>query len=233
MKLVITCLAVLALVNVAYAYEGPDGMYHPDQVNLPEVRDAIYCQQFHSGWNAGNASSGFGSEMADDIPAALAGSEVGGVTFYVAQWGAGWQDFTGFIVNFYDNQCPPEQDPAYSFNIPWASLTVTTLYEGGWVVKQVDAILPESVTLTATMSIGGLVDQNWGQNAPFCGLCFTDDYAINGCGEGYWDGDNWGAPRWTPFSAYWGTQWDLAYCLEGGAVPAEESTWGTIKGLYR
>ncbi len=85
-------------------------------------------------------------------------------------------------------------------------------------------------TLGSTSSVGGVVDQNWGQNPPYCGLVFCD--AIAGC-EGYWAGDYWGFPRWSPFSAYFGYGLDLGYCLGSGPVPTQDSTWGKVKSLYR
>jgi len=49
----------------------------------------------------------------------------------------------------------------------------------------------------------------------------------------YWSGDYWGFPRWSPFSAYFGYQGDMAYCLGAGYVPTQDTTWGKVKSLYR
>ncbi len=199
-------------------------------LDLPELREQIYCQQPSSDWGAFNASTGFGSEQADDIPGAYAGQEVTGVTMWHAQWGGGPTAPSGLIVNFYNQACPPEQVAAYSFNIAWGDMEVTQVYAGSWYVNQMTATLPNPVVLGATSSIGGIIDNNWGQNPPYNGLVYCSTVA--GC-EQYWDGDYWGMPRWTPASYYFGYVTDLAYCLEGGPTATQESTWGQVRSLYR
>jgi hypothetical protein len=230
MKLTAIVLMLLSIAVTAYAWDS-QSVSAPGPVDLPEMREAIYCQSTASDWNANNASVGFGSEMADDIPVAYAGTDVNEVTLYVAQWGAAWSNPAGMIVNFYNGVCPPGMAADASFTVPWAQCTAQLVYNGGWVVYSVLIPLPQSYTVGATTSIGGIVDQGWGQNPPYCGLVFSGP--ISGCGQGYWDGDFWGFPRWSPFSNYFGYQLDMAYCIGGGPVPTHDTTWGRVRSLYR
>lgn len=229
MRIAALVFCLLALATAAYA-EDSSHMFSNVPANAPEVRDNFYCQTVSGTWNAFNASVGFESEMADDIPSEYEGYEVGDVTMYFCEWAAGWRDPQSFIINFYNNACPPNMDPDYHFEIPWADCTKTLVYSGSWYVYEVTAILPTSVFVGPHMSIGGIVGNTWGQNAPYCGLCITD--YVSGCGEVYWDGAYWGAPRWTPGSYYFGIYADLAYCLSGGFVPTQETTWGQIRSLF-
>ncbi len=231
MRLAMVFLAVICFAGMAYAEDSAAPVPVQDDTNL-EIRDSFYCQQPHSGWNAGNASTGFDSEEADDIPNDLAGSVIGEVTLYHAQWGGGYTNPTALIINFYDGACPPAMDPVTTFVIPFDDLVTTLVYSGSWFVMEMIATLPEGVLITENMSIGGVIDNNWGQNPPYNGLVFTDDGVIAGCGGGYWSGDYWGYPRWTPFASYFGN-FDLAYCLGGEVTATDGSTWGTIKGLFR
>ena len=232
MKVATVLFAIVLVATTAWA-EDPAGIRSDGPTNLPDVLDAFYCQQPQAGWNAMNASNAFNSEMADDIPNELAGSAVTQVTFYVAQWAGNWRDPESFVVNFYDGACPPNMNPTYSFTIPWGQIDAQFVYQGSWYVKEILVTLPEAVTLTENMSIGGLSNVTWGQNAPYTGLCLTDDYVAYGCGSGYWAGDHWGYPRWTPFSSYFGYPIDLAYCLHGGPIPIDQTSWGQVKALYR
>lgn len=229
MRVATLVLCLLAMAGAAYA-EDSSHMFGGGPVNLPDLRDQIYCQQPSGDWNTFNGSTGFGSEQADDIPAAYAGVQVTGVTMWHGQWGGGYTAPSGLIVNFYNQVCPPGQTPDVSFNIPWNQMQTQMVYNGSWFVYQMTATLPNAVTLTSTTSIGGIIDNNWGQNPPYNGLviCAT----VAGC-EQYWDGDYWGVPRWTPASYYFGIYSDLAYCLEGGGVATEPTTWGQVRGLYR
>lgn len=229
MRVATLVFALLAIAATAYAAD-PTHFSSPDPLNLPEVRDAIYCQQTSASWNAFNASSGFASELADGVPGTYAGSVVTSVTLYVAEWGGSWMNPPNMIVNFYNQQCPPEQAVAANYTVPWGSCTSQMIYNGGWTVYSVSIPINPPYTLGATSSIGGIVGNNWGQNGPYCGLVICD--VVTGC-EIYWDGTYWGAPRWTPGSYYFGFQADLAYCLEGGQVPAQDTSWGQVKSLFR
>ena len=197
------------------------------------ARDAFYSQVPSVYWGANNASTGFDSELADDIPAGFAGMEITAVTLFHAQWSGGYTAPDALIINFYDAACPPTMDPATTFVIPWGELETEMVYEDAWFVNACTATLPEAVTITETMSIGGVIDNPWGDVAPYNGLCFTDDYVVAGCGEAYWAGEFWGFPRWSPLSAYSGVELDLAYTLISEPVSNETSTWGALKSLYR
>lgn len=222
---------VLMLLSIAVSAYADSAYVHGDGVmNLPEQRDAIYCQTTSSSWNALNASTGFNSEMADDIPASYVGTEVNEVTFYAAEWAGGWNPFTSMKVNFYNASCPPNMTADFAFDVAYGDCTVQQVYAGGWFVYSIFVPLPQSVTIGTTTSIGGIVNQNWGQNPPYCGLVICDTVA--GCG-GYWAGDYWGYPRWTALGSYLGYPVDVAYCIGGGATPTEDSSWGRVKSMFR
>lgn len=205
---VMLCVAVQALAESGWVSA-------PGPVNLPATREAWYCQTTAAGWDAFNASSGFSSECADDIPTQYSGTTVTEVTFYVAEWGGSWADPTSITVNFYNTVCPPGQVSDISIVVPYSCCTATLIYNGSWYVYSVLIPLGQVVTLGSTTSIGGVVNQDWGQGAPYCGLVLCD--AVQGC-EGFWAGDYWGYPRWSPLSDYWGYGLDLAYCLGGGGI---------------
>ena len=231
MKFCTWLVALVCMTGLAVAdQEAPVSIDGPTDLMPPE--DAFYCQQPHSGWSAGNASTGFNSEEADDIPAEYAGMQITMVTLYHAQWGGGYTDPTGLIINFYDEACPPEMVPVVSHNITFGALVTEMVYSGSWFVMEMTATLPEPYTIGTSTSLGGVIDNYWGEDPPYNGLCFTDDGVIAGCGGGYWDGTYWGSPRWTPFADYFGN-YDMAYCLTGGGgTPAVDATWSQIKSLY-
>jgi hypothetical protein len=214
------CAITIVMLLVAIPVLAGDGWVSaPGPASLPSSRYDWYCQTTTSSWNAFNASSAFGSEMADDVPVQYAGYAVTEVTFYVAQWGYEWSNPTSITVNFYNTACPPGATADVSFEVPWSSCTVSVVYSGDWEVRSVFIPLPGQVEIGQATSIGGVVNQNWGQVAPYCGLVLCD--TVTGC-EGYWAGDYWGYPRWTPYSYYFGYGMDLAYCLGGGGIGHDE-----------
>ncbi len=105
MRIAAIALLLLTVAGGAFAWDSAN-VTAPGPVNLPEVREAFYCQQPSTSWNANNASVAFSSEMADGIPATYAGMNVTEVTLYVAEWGGGWTNPQGMIVNFYNASCP-------------------------------------------------------------------------------------------------------------------------------
>ncbi len=232
MRVATMLLAMVLFAGAAYADEiMPQTIDTPTNLTPPD--NAFYCQLPNVGWNAFNASNAFNSEMADDIPSAYNGMTITHVTFYHAQWGGGYTAPAEVVVNFYNEDCPPPLSPYLSFTVPWGALEQTMVYQGSWFVNEIKIPLPEPVLIVTPMSIGGLVNVGWGTNPPYNGLCVTDEYNIAGCGEGYWAGDYWGYPRWSPFSWYWGAPFDVAYCLSYKVeTPTETSTWGKIKSMY-
>ncbi|MFB3907333.1 MAG: hypothetical protein ACE15D_02920 [Candidatus Eisenbacteria bacterium] len=208
------------------------GVHGEGSTEVPEVRDALYCQMPSPSWGCYNASTGFGSELADDIPSNLAGETVASVVLWAAEWaGQEWQPFTSLIVNFYHESCPPNLDPDVHYEVPYSQLHVTEAYAGSWFVYECTAPLNPPIVVGATMSIGGLLDNAWGTDLPYCGLAITD-WLEYGC-ECWWDGDYWGALRWTACDPYFEPV-DLAYCLlPPEPVPAEATSWGRVKSLFR
>ncbi|MDM7916099.1 MAG: hypothetical protein QUU85_12655 [Candidatus Eisenbacteria bacterium] len=217
MRAIFLSVGFLALAATAFALPQSAAVFSDDAVNLPGVRDGLYEQLPGINWNAFNASSGFGSELADDIPADLEGRYVGAVVLYVAEWGSvPWRPFTSLTVNFYDQSCPPNQVATQSYSVPYDWLNATQVYAGDWNVYQCTAQLDSPYLLGSTTSMGAVVDQDWGENPPYCGLAVAD-VVYWGC-ESQWDGDYFGCPRWTPASYYFGEPVDLAYALDDGGV---------------
>lgn len=218
-----SCMLFVALLvlpgSVIAGEEAP--LFSPEfEVEDVRARSSFYCQ-VPDYVGVYNVSSGFGSEIADDIPNEFAGATVSEVTLWVGEWSAPWQDPTGVAVNFYDAQCPPAMEPMLSFMIPWNQWNTQLVYSGYAEVYRAEATLPEPVVLEAGMSIGAYVVITWGQNEPFAGLCSTGEWDINGCGEAYLDASWWGYARWSPTSLYTQIPRDFAYCL-GGATSVDD-----------
>ncbi len=208
------------------------------------LRTGFHCQPPTS-LAAANASTGYDTELADDIPDEFVGRFIHEITLWIVQWRADWQDPQGLILNFYFSQCPPGQESDLQYTFPWLSLS-PELYHyvpiGPITFYEVTAVLPEPVEITPQMSIGGIVVHDWGQEYPYVGLGVTIDNYISGCDEAYYDGGDFGYPRWTRISDVTGHHVDMAYCLAGGfsSVPEPESeptseskSWGRIKELFR
>jgi hypothetical protein len=240
MKTLLLFLAVLAVAAFAYAAD-PDHAVAPEQVTVPPLGAEFYCQPPHVYLQTYNASTAFGSEVADDIPDDFYCTDINDVVFYVSEWGGYWTDPAGVYINFYDAECPPSQDPYKSFYFEWAGLEREIVYDspGSFTCYRVQVYLPELVHIEYDMSIGFMVDTPWGQTTPYCGVVVTDDAVTFGdCGS-YWDATYWGYPRWTYGADYFGVDRDVAYCLSslsggGGEVIFHECylDGGIITGYF-
>lgn len=158
---------------------------------------------------------GYDSELADDIPSAQTGLAFNTVVLWLAEWLAPWVDPQGVVVSIYDEQCPPALTPIHSYDVGWGDIESVFYHEipGTMVIYEVRVPLPEAVTVTATMSLGAYVINDWGTAAPFCGfLSASGARGTLGCNTMYWDNRTEGFPRWALFfySSYYV---DLAYCL--------------------
>jgi hypothetical protein len=210
----------------------------------PETeRDAFYCQAPYG--LSINASTGFASEVADDVPAIHAGIAVTDVTLYVAEWLAPWVDPSGLELNVYSGGCPPAQVPDEHFEFSWDDVDATLYMEyppTQLTVYEATVHLSHAVILQSETSIGARVAMSWGQDPPFCGFASTPLDEIHGCGEMYWEApyNTPPAPRWTTVSTVVGYSFDLAYCLGSATTSVAErdspidhdQTWGRIKRLY-
>ncbi len=202
-------------------------------------REMLYCQPPTSGFYTKNASSGFGSEFADDIWDEYGGGQwfVDEVVVYVGEWGADWVDPSGVVMNLYAGNCPPELDAYQTYYFPWGDPAYMDMI---WVNDnpssydlEVTLYIDPPFQIIAPMSIGFYVDNYWGEDPPYCGIDYTETGDIYGCGEGYLDHDYWGFPRWTTTGVAGGASTDLAYCLNGtGTTGTIESTWSLVKNLY-
>jgi hypothetical protein len=233
MKAAALALGFLALAAPVLAVESSH--YHSTiPLQLTEPRCSVfYCQHPSSAWMAVNASSGFFSEVVDDLPGEFQGGSLTGAVHYVAEWGAGWVNPQSFTWEVFNGDCPPEVNPVASFTVDWSQLDPVLLYTGGWTVYQITGYWYNHVYIGAHTTLGGFSNNNWGENAPYCGLVICDE--VSGCGEGYWAGEYWGYPRWTPLSMVIGYS-DVAYCAIGfgsGVIPVNQTTWGRVRSLYR
>lgn len=214
------CLLVLAVLLVAVCAYATDPMQsrasQPIAVQPPAYE--FYCQPPHMYLWTINASTGFASEAADDIPDDFYGMDIMDVVCYVSEWGGSWMDPGGVYINFYDAECPPGMSPVSSFYFDWASLEKVVVYDdpGYFTTYRVRAYLPNPMLIGYDMSIGFQVANTWGDMAPYCGVVMTDEGVVFGDCEGYWDGVYWGFPRWTGLDAATGIPIDVAYCLSDG-----------------
>jgi hypothetical protein len=229
----IVVLTILALATVALALDPASDRGTappPDPFDGQPDRTLIHCQDPTDIYSTTNASTGFGSECVDDIPAELDGMYVGQIVVYIGEWGgSGWVDPSGIIVNLYNEDCPPNLDPYDTLYFNWddpAQVEYEFVNDTGTSFDlRVTLFLGNMLYIQAPMSIGFVVDNNWGEEPPFCGVDYSPN--VHGCGIGYYDHDYWGEPRWT--EAY-----DVAYCLDDeGVVAVKNSTWSSVKQLYR
>ncbi len=234
MKKVIAALIFLVILNSAYALaEIPLIFGSKEPVGTVPVLDAFHCQPLNSYWNVHQASTGFSSEFADDIPLEYLGTMIHEVSLYVGEFYGDWIDPTGVILNFYHSECLPGVEPDQTFNFPWADIDKEVVYDSSWRVYLINLTLPEPVMVLNEMSMGALVDNNWGTDEPFCGVGITDYDDVYGACDGAVDAVDWGFPRWTSSSHYTGLGLDLAFCLTTGSVAVDERSWDALKSIYR
>ena len=227
-------LTASCFVGVCSAETSP--RYHTGVTADRVSGTGTYCQDPSDG--AINASTGYESELADDIPHALAGSTISHVTFHHVQWEAtvtGYVEPTSLIVNFYVESCPPDMEPDLSFTIAWDELDTEMTFESDDTYRaRITATLPMDVTIVAGMSIGVLVDNDWGEGWPFNGFATTHRDEVGATCEGHFDGDHWGNPRWTRISELIGVESGVAYCLQTlDPTPTQLTSWSAVKATYR
>ncbi len=210
---------------------------------ISAARTSFYCQTPFVGTSI-NASTGYGSELADDIPHYLDGMGFNEITLWIAEWQISdpqdWIDPDGVRIRIYDDVCPPLLDPVQLFDVAWSEITTTLTYSGGpWVIYEAVIPLPEAVTITTATSIGIQVINSWGDGFPWVGVMalYTED--SYGC-PAFLSDPTHGAPRWTRIDQQTGTQFDIAYCLDMQTVgippeetPVRATSWGRVKGYYR
>jgi hypothetical protein len=233
-KKVIAILTLLLLVNATLALaDGPLIFGAKEPIGEAPSRDAFHCQPLNPYFNVHQASTGFGSEFADDIPSEYMGTVISEVSLYVGEFYGDWIDPDGVVLNFYNSECLPSLEPDVTFYFPWADIHKEMVYDGSWRVYLVSLTLPQELVVQSEMSLGAFVDNNWGGAEPFCGVGITDYDDVYGACDGAVDAVDWGYPRWTSSSHYTGMGLDLAYCLTTGTVATDEKTWGTLKSFYR
>ncbi len=234
MKKVIAILSFLLIVNAGFALaEAPLIHGAKEPMGPAPTRDAFYCQPLNPYWNVHQASTGYSSEVADDIPLEFLGTMIHAVSLYVGEFYGDWIDPDGVVLNIYNSECLPSLDPDQSLYFAWDDIEKEIVYDGSWRVYLVDLILPEPVMVLSEMSIGAYVDNSWGTEEPFCGVGITDFDDVYGACDAAIDAEDWGFLRWTPSSHFTGVGIDLAYCLTTGPVAADDVSWGSLKSVYR
>jgi len=234
MKKMLTLLAILAL-GATSALASPASIDESGFGAGVDMGRAIFYSQVASGGpynlSAGNSSVAYASEIADDIPASMAGQSFNQVGVYGIQWGAAGVTPNGLYILIYNGDCPPDQVALTTYYFTWAEMTTVNQNDPSYWIYYMEALLPAPVTITAGMSIGFQMDTGNVQAAPYAGVLNTD--IIYGCGEAYRDGAFWGYPRWTPYSetATTGPR-DVAYSLGLEWVATDNSTWSSVKALY-
>jgi hypothetical protein len=236
--LAISFVALLILTLPAYTVAEVPLFAGGPSISAPaSSRDVFYCQDpdFVMIYNI---SSGFDAEFADDIPVEFAGNTVTTVTVWLGEWysmgGPPWTDPVGIRVNFYNESCPPEMEPARTVEIAWDDLDKTLVYESvGSTVYELRVPLDPPLMLEAGMSLGATALIDWGQEEPFTGIVATPFYVSYGACPAYLDASFWGYDRWTAIDFFTQIPQDLAYCLGNGSVAVESKTWSLLKSSYR
>ncbi len=236
MKKLIILMAMLAFATTAMA-AGQMFLESDMAVNGSCDRDMFYCQNGADGGPyiiaAGNAQVFYQAELADDVPADLAGQSFNQVGAYVIQWGGGEHDPIGLWIHIYDEACPPGMVAVASYYFLWTDLVTTMMPEGYWVYG-FEALLPDVIAITANMSIGFQVDMGaTSEDPPWAGVLATD--VIYGCDESYreFHSSTSDIPRWTAYSvSTGGAQRDIAYCLGLEGTATEDNSWSKVKALY-
>ncbi len=230
-------MALFLLIGLAVSAQAVNPMiYIPDEdIDLSfGDRNLDYCQAADAGWAAVNASVGYLSELVDDIPESFECNTVTSWDFYIAQWGADWQDPTGIFLNLYNSSCPPDMGPDqevwYAWNGPF--MTADMVYDGDWEAWHIHIDPNDQTHVENPMSFGIIVDNDWGQDPPYCGIVTTTLGETFGACEAQFDGEAFGYPRWTPLSENTGGPTDLAFCIELETTPTDDTSWSSIKSLY-
>lgn len=199
---------------------------------VPAAAEDFYCQppEYPMIYNI---SSGFDAEIADDIPAELAGRWIDAVTLWGGEWfyggGPTWRDPIGLRLNFYAESCPPEQLPFLTLETSWTDLEKTLVLDsGGMRIYALRVLLAEPLEIGPGMSLGATMLIDWGSDEPFTGLCATSQYESYGACVAYLDAPNWGYSRWTAIDHYTGIAQDLGYCLSASPTGVAD---GVERGL--
>lgn len=233
--IVFVALAAATLAVASDVCASPDPAIEPVELE----RDAFHVQPPTYYLNV-SASTSHSSEVADDVPQALAGMSAGRIRLYAAEWLAAWINPEALVINVYDGQCPPLLDASASYTIPWEELTTELVLEQSpRTVYMVDAMLDPPFAITSNTSIGVYCVNGWPEQ-PYTGVCLTEPDDVYGCGQAYWFYPGGGYPGWTPMSVGIGYEADLAYSLwePDTGIPDGEpgsvvTTWGVVKELYR
>jgi hypothetical protein len=238
MRTALLCVLILGLATAGWA--GVTSVKSAARVEpaAPDQELLWYQAPHYYVWTL-NASTAFGSEFADDIPADLYPYRVYGLIFYAGEWAGYWQNPSGFYINYYFGCCPPGTAPNLSYYYAWdnARMTRQLYYSSpGWFESwEVTQMFEPVGARDPCMSIGFQLDTPWGPTPPYAGVAATDYYDVYGCGQAYWCFEYYGIGRWVTIGSYFGVTADMAYGLIGRHEPPSAtatSTWGAVKSIY-
>lgn len=112
MIMVIAILSFLLIVNAGFALaEAPLIHGAKEPMGPAPMRDAFYCQPLNPYWNVHQASTGYSSGVADDIPLEFLGTMIHAVSLYVGEFYGDWIDPDGVVLNIYNSECLPSLEP--------------------------------------------------------------------------------------------------------------------------
>ena len=216
MRTAIVLVLLFALASAAYAVD-PRFFKSDKPVKLDfQHQREDYCQEHAPNYAVIlNASSGYLTEVGDDLPESFECSQVSGWDLIIGGWGAAWQDPYGIKVSIYEASCPPDMGPSHEVMYVWNGpfMTAECVWDGDWTAWHVHIDPVDQTHIENPMSMGIQVQNQWGQDPPYVGVVLTGEGQIYGQCEGYFSGDLLGYPRWTPISVPMGAPYDLAFCM--------------------
>ncbi len=241
-----SCLAAMASLGalvwaVGASAGGGEAVQLAEGLEAPPESsgDDLYCQTPEP-FGSVNASTGWSSKVADDIPLVLSGQTFNQVTIWVAEWQipdeSHWVDPDAVWVRLYDGTCPPPDDAFAEYRVPWADVETMLWWPGNpWVVYEARVPLPEPVTLPfAATSIGFQIENSWGSAVPHSGVMFVRNGSHGACR--FW----FTLPPENPVCTEVTEDWDLGFCLgyrTTTSIPDEPFvhpvSWGRLKTKQR
>jgi hypothetical protein len=234
MKYVVTIALVLvagvALATTPTAYlEGhgqPSPAYNTDQiikwVQAPWIDGNAFASQYAPNYP-------FWAESADDFEC-IDGEPIIKVEWWGVYYNGEYYPPDFFIISFYDNIPGPPSMPGqllyqiecWDYHEEWDEYYLQYKY---W--QELPYPFEQTMGEIYWLSIVAVLNfpPQWG----WC-ECRPEDYWMD-CGV--MDFALAGVPRWTTLEEATGTWAELAFVLGGfGALPVEQTTWGSIKALY-
>jgi hypothetical protein len=188
-------------------------------------------------FNGGNALASqydyvypFYSESSDDFEC-LDGDPITAVEWWGQYWNPGYPPYAEyFVIRFYDNiPAPPFSQPGNLLYV-YESFDYTEEYDPAVDQFHYYAEIPPFY-----QTLGEIY---WVSFQAV--LVFQPQWGWCECDPQYYWGDEavmdfalLGIPRWTTMTNATGAYAEMSFVLHGPASPVEDSSWGSIKALYR